>query len=161
STSGRNRRADIFSDSKVYEYSVMSGRLLSIFVADRPFADIRSITEAMLVSGKGIVGDRCYREDGNSPAKELTLVESAQVDAFNDRTGLRILHSSLRRNLLTVGVDLTSLVGKRFRVGEVEAEGIELCEPCSIVGRLLATEEVKPKRVIAEFLHHAGLRARI
>ena len=35
------------------------------------------------------------------------------------------------RNLLTRGVDLNALVGKRFRVGALECRGIELCEPCA------------------------------
>jgi MOSC domain-containing protein YiiM len=67
----------------------------------------------------------------------------------------------LRRNLLTSDVDLAALVGRRFRIGDVEAEGLELCEPCATLGRLLSTQDVAPKRVIAELLHRAGLRARI
>jgi MOSC domain-containing protein YiiM len=139
----------------------MSGKLLSIFVAEKPFAKLQAVAEATLVSGKGIVGDRCFREHGASPEKELTLVESEQVDGFNERTGLDIPYWGLRRNLLTAGISLPELVGKRFRVGDVEAEGIELCEPCSMIGKLLSTDEVAPKRVIAEFAHRAGLRARI
>jgi len=33
--------------------------------------------------------------------------------------------------VLTRGARLNELVGRRFRVGEVECLGIELCEPCS------------------------------
>jgi MOSC domain-containing protein YiiM len=140
----------------------MTGTLVSIFVAERSRARPREIFEAQLVAGKGIVGDRTYREEGvAAPDKELTLVESEQVDGFNRRTGLGAPYWSLRRNLVTRGVDLPALVGRRFRIGDVEAEGLELCEPCSTLGRLLSTQEIPPKRVIAELLHRAGLRARI
>ena len=36
-----------------------------------------------------------------------------------------------RRQVATRGVDLNALVGRRFNVGELECEGMELCEPCA------------------------------
>ena len=35
-----------------------------------------------------------------------------------------------RRNILVEGLDLNALVGKRFRIGEVEFGGSEECSPC-------------------------------
>ncbi|MDZ7344323.1 MAG: MOSC domain-containing protein, partial [candidate division KSB1 bacterium] len=35
-----------------------------------------------------------------------------------------------RRNITVHGVPLTELIGKRFWIGEVELEGVSLCEPC-------------------------------
>ena len=32
--------------------------------------------------------------------------------------------------MLTRGIRLNDLVGKRFRVGAVECVGVQLCEPC-------------------------------
>jgi MOSC domain-containing protein YiiM len=36
----------------------------------------------------------------------------------------------LRRNLIVSGADLNALVGKQFRLQEVEFEGVEQCRPC-------------------------------
>ena len=44
--------------------------------------------------------------------------------------GIEITAAESRRNVLTRGIDLNALVGKRFRVGDVECVGVELCEPC-------------------------------
>jgi MOSC domain-containing protein YiiM len=58
-----------------------------------------------------------------------------------------------RRNVTTRGIELNDLVGRRFRVGEVIAEGVELCEPCQHLQSLLG------KPIIRPLVHRAGLRA--
>src|SRR5207253_10637133 len=60
-----------------------------------------------------------------------------------------------RRNVLTRGIDLNALVGERFRVGEVECEGVELCEPCSHLASLTHPG------VLRGMVHRAGLNADI
>jgi len=47
------------------------------------------------------------------------------------------------------------LSGKRFRVGEVECLGIELCHPCS------SLEKVTQKGVIKGLVNRGGLNADI
>ncbi len=53
------------------------------------------------------------------------------------------------------GVDLNGLVGKRFRVGEVECLGVELCEPCTHL------QEMTRPGIIKELAHRAGINADI
>ena len=50
---------------------------------------------------------------------------------------------------------MNALVGRRFRVGEVEAEGIELCEPCNHLASLT------DRRVLRGLVHRAGINADI
>ena len=57
--------------------------------------------------------------------------------------------------MLTSGIDVNELVGKRFRIGNVECEGVELCEPCSTL------ESMTQPGVIKAFVHRAGLNADI
>ena len=57
--------------------------------------------------------------------------------------------------MLTRGVRLNDLVGLRFRVGELECRGIELCEPC------LHLEKMTQPGVITGLVHRAGLNAQI
>jgi MOSC domain-containing protein YiiM len=47
------------------------------------------------------------------------------------------------------------LVGKRFRVGEVECRGVELCEPC------LHLQQLTRPGIIKDLIHRAGINADI
>jgi MOSC domain-containing protein YiiM len=53
------------------------------------------------------------------------------------------------------GVRLNDLVGKHFKVGEVECVGVELCEPC------LHLQSMTRPGIIAELTHRGGLNADI
>src|SRR5262245_11939494 len=87
--------------------------------------------------GKGLAGNRYYWADGSAPAgKALTLIAEEALDDFQRETGIELTAQASRRNVLTRGIDLNALVGERFRVGEVECEGVELCEPCTHLASL-------------------------
>jgi MOSC domain-containing protein YiiM len=101
------------------------------------------------VGARGIVGDR-YADAG-----DLTLIEAEALEAFTDETGLPLSHEESRRQVLTRGIRLNDLVGKRFRVGEVEVVGRELCEPCSHL------QSMTRDGVLRGMVHRAGLNADI
>ena len=101
------------------------------------------------VSATGISGDR-YAEKG-----DITLIEAEAIEAFTAETGIELSHQESRRQVLTRGIRLGDLVGKRFTVGEVEVEGRELCEPCSHLQSL-----TRPG-VLRGMVHRAGLNADI
>ena len=50
---------------------------------------------------------------------------------------------------------LNPLVGKRFRVGDVECRGIELCEPCAHL------QSLTYEGIMRALVHKAGLNAEI
>jgi MOSC domain-containing protein YiiM len=107
-------------------------------------------------AGKGLAGNRYYWPDGSAPAgNALTLIEAEALAAFTQETGIELTAQASRRNVLTRGIDLNALVGKRFRVGAVECEGVELCEPCSHLASLTHPG------VLRGMLHRAGLNADI
>jgi MOSC domain-containing protein YiiM len=101
------------------------------------------------VGAKGIVGDR-YADAG-----DITLIEAEALEAFTEETGIALSHEESRRQVLTRGIRLNDLVGKRFRVGGVEVVGRELCEPCSHLQSL-----TRPG-VLRGMVHRAGLNAEI
>jgi MOSC domain-containing protein YiiM len=139
----------------------VSGIVESINVAAGSGVAAVDKDEIVLMAGKGIVGDRNYQEAGAPPATQVTLVEREQIEHFCSTTGLSVSARDTRRNVETSGVSLNALVGRRFRVGDVVLEGIELCEPCATLGRALQTSEVPSAQVVRAFTHRAGLRARI
>ena len=57
--------------------------------------------------------------------------------------------------MLTRGIDVNALVGRRFTIGEVECVGVELCEPCSHL------ESLTVPGVMKGLVHQAGLNADI
>ena len=139
----------------------MDATVVSIQIAPEAGADLQMLQEAELVAGKGIVGDRDHTE----VHKQLTLVEAEQIEKFNAEAGLAIEASDTRRNITTRGVALNELVGKRFRVGEVEVRGAELCHPCEyIAGRLreaYSISNLSKAEIVSGLADRAGIRAEI
>ena len=116
------------------------------------------VQRADAVAGRGLVGDRNFLADGDPQPErdaDLTLIASEAIAALTGETGIELAAAASRRNLLTRGIDLNALEGRRFRVGEVECEGVELCEPCRHLERL--TEP----GVMRGLVHRGGLRAAI
>ena len=110
---------------------------------------LAAVGRARAVAGKGLDGDRQFKAAGARPGQALTLVEAEEVE----RVGLP--PGGTRRQLTTRGVRLNELVGKRFRVGEVECYGVELCEPCKHL------ESMTRPGIIKDLVHRAGLNADI
>ena len=137
-----------------------SANVVAIFIAPEAEAPMEVVGSVEAVQGQGLKGDRYFKGEGTfsetveSPSYEVTLIESEMVDAFNARGETKLEPRDLRRNLLTRGVSLNTLVGKTFRVGDVTLKGVRLCEPCNH----LAT---KVHQDVLKMVHQAGLRAGI
>lgn len=127
-----------------------------IFLAPLKGAPSRPVPHVEALAGAGLEGDR-YAEPRNrkDPTHEVTLIEAESIEAFTRETGLAMAPHAPRRNLVTEGVRLNDLVGRRFRVGEAVLEGLELCEPCGKFARATHREALK------FFVGRGGLRARI
>jgi MOSC domain-containing protein YiiM len=134
-------------------------RVAAIFTAAVAGEPMQSVEAVETVAGKGIVGDRKFRDGGggkkDSPDREITLIESEAVEGVNRDYALRIEPIETRRNVLTRGVALNHLVGREFTVGKTRLRGLRLCEPC---GHL---ESMTRKGVMRALLHRGGLRAEI
>ena len=135
----------------------MPGRIEQIFIAPRKGAPARACEYVEAIEGVGLEGDRYTDPRNQDPREEsqVTLIEVEHIEAFNASTGLAMRTDGPRRNLVTRGIALNDLVGKRFRVGEAILEGRELCEPCGLFGRNTYRQAVRA------FVHKGGLRARI
>jgi MOSC domain-containing protein YiiM len=95
--------------------------------------------------GRGLEGD--YHGD-------LTLVAAEALERLEEDTGIALTGEQTRRNVLTRGIDLNALVGQRFTVGDVEAVGVELAEPCTKLQRISGEPGV-----LRGLVHRGGLRA--
>ena len=110
---------------------------------------LRPVDSVRAVAGKGLEGDRHYFAEGARPGGAITLIEAEVLEDV----GLSGPQS--RRQVVTRGVRLNDLVGKRFFVGEIECEGVEICEPC------LHLQSLTRPGIIDDLLHRGGLNADI
>jgi MOSC domain-containing protein YiiM len=107
----------------------------------------RAVDAVDAEAGRGLEGD--YHDD-------LTLIAVEALDGLREDTGVELSGEQSRRNVLTRGIDLNSLVGERFTVGGVEAVGAELAEPCTKLQRISGEPGV-----LRGLVHRGGLRADI
>ncbi|HKC78063.1 MAG TPA: MOSC domain-containing protein [Gaiellaceae bacterium] len=125
----------------------MSVEAIHLGAARKP--ELWAVESVRAVAGKGLEGDRHFHADGARPGQALTLVAAESVEDVGLEPG------ETRRQVTVRGVDVNGLVGKRFRVGEVECLGVELCEPCRHL------EAMTRPGIIKELVHRAGLNADI
>ena len=116
---------------------------------------IKEVNSINVLANQGIVGDRHFKEF-NDPYNQLSLIESENIDYYNIKYSLNIPYINFRRNVVTKGIQLNDLVGKKILVGNVELEGIDLCRPCRHL-----TEVLGQDNIIKEFLRRGGLRCQI
>jgi MOSC domain-containing protein YiiM len=132
------------------------GEVVAIFIGPRKHELPQPVDGVDAHAGKGLAGNRYYWPDGDAdPGNALTLIAEEALDAFQAESGYELTAQASRRNVLTRGIDLNALVGKRFRVGAVECEGVELCEPCAHLTSLTN------RAVLRGMVHRAGLNADI
>jgi lipooligosaccharide transport system ATP-binding protein len=86
-------------------------------------------------AGHGLAGEYHWSETPE-PGQSLTLIAAEALEGLREDTGIELSHEASRRNVLTRGIDLNALVGRRFTVGGVDCEGVELCEPCNTLAKL-------------------------
>jgi MOSC domain-containing protein YiiM len=135
---------------------VAEGVVEAIHLAARRSELPTRVERARAVAGRGIEGDRNWFPDGDAGSGEaITLIEAEALEALVRDTGIVLSAAASRRQVLTRGISLNDLVGRRFHVGDVLCEGVELCEPCRHLARL--TEP----GVLEGLVHRAGLRADI
>ena len=129
----------------------VDGRVETIAVAPRAEAPVRLVEEAVADAGRGLQGDRYHEGRGtfskpHANGHELTLVEAEVLEE------LGLAPVATRRNVVTRGIELNALVGRRFTIGAVECIGRRWCEPCAHLERLTPG-------TLRPLVHRGGLRA--
>ena len=134
---------------------MMKSKVYKIGIAKNDNQKIDNVESIEVVKDKGIVGDRHFQEF-NDPYNQLSLIESENIDYYNNKYKLNIPYIDFRRNIVTKGIELNDLIGKKIQIGDVLIEGIDLCRPCRHL-----SEKLSQDNIIKEFLRRGGLRCRI
>jgi MOSC domain-containing protein YiiM len=135
-----------------------SGQVVEINVSPERDVLPRPVGRVRATAGRGLEGEYHYfAGPGIEPERdhELTLIATEALDALSAEHRIELTAAESRRNIATRGIDVNELEGRRFRVGDVECDGIELCEPCRNLERLTR------QGVLRGLVHRGGLRAAI
>ncbi len=136
----------------------LRGTVEGLAVAPAAEAPMQLLEVARARAGRGFDGDRYAAgagtfssRAGRRPGYDLTLIAGEVLDEMA-AAGQTLDFAGTRRNVLTRGIDVNALVGRRFRIGDVLCEGRRLCEPCVHLDRLSGPGILRP------LIHRGGLR---
>jgi len=116
-------------------------------VGDAPTLEHQSVS---LQEERGLAGDRF--EFSKYPITLFSLEVAQDVCTTLE---LELDLKLFRRNIIVSGVHLNSLIGKRFKIGEVEFEGLAHCSPCTWMNAVMK------KGAYSEMKGRGGLRAKV
>jgi hypothetical protein len=135
-----------------------TGRVELLAVAAEACAPMAARGRVTARAGRGLEGDRYFGgrgtfSDPHGVGHDLTLIEAEALEALAAGGAAELAPEAARRNVVTRGIDLEALIGRRFRIGGAECIGRRRCEPCSHLERLTTTG------VLRGLVHRGGLRA--
>jgi len=132
---------------------MQKGTVRSLHTCSHAGQAMESPREVEAVKGQGLAGDRYLHRRGtysktHAPDREVTLFEAETLDWLQRERGIAFSAEEARRNVVTEGVALAELIGKRFRVGgQVILEGVRLCDPCGYLEKLTGKPVFAPLKV--------------
>ena len=124
------------------------GRVLELWTAPVAAAPMVRAGSVTALPGVGLAGDRYALGGGTWAAypqqeKQVTLVDADEVAAVAAELGVALAPGATRRNVVTAGIALPTLVGRYVAVGEVLLFGTKRCPPCVHLERLTGVRLVR------------------
>lgn len=107
---------------------------------------MRQVTAVRTLGLQGLEGDRYALGRGHWPEEQsepVTLVAAEALEEAARILGRPLEPAAVRRNVVTRGVELDALLGRRFRIGAVTLEGRRPCHPCRYLEELLKLPGLK------------------
>jgi len=132
--------------------------LEAIFIATKASEPMTRVSEIGAIAGRGLEGDRYATGTGYycpSDVCEVTLIEGEVLDSIRAIHGVHIHNGEHRRNIVTRGLSLRALQGKRLRIGDVLLEYDRPRPPCGYV------ERITQKGMTRAFGEGAGICVRV
>lgn len=139
-------------------------QLIGIQIAADKGLPMKALDSVKAVEGVGLEGDRYAKKKGAwskvrlEVPRDVSLIESEVIEELSKV--MPVTFALSRRNLLSEGIRLNNVVGKRLQIGEVILEGVELCAPCARPGVLSGIQELRA-RLEAALQNKGGLRAKV
>jgi len=118
---------------------MIQGTVEAIFITARGGTKMERVVEVEALAGLGLKGDRYCLGTGywtGVDECQLTLITAEDLDEILKTTGVRVGDGEHRRNLVTRGVRLGDLSGRKFQVGEAVLEYDRPRPPCGYIESL-------------------------
>jgi len=113
------------------------------------------VSEVRLLAGRGIEGDR-YLDFKDDYKGQVTFFATEVYERLCAQFGIHDKSPDVfRRNIITEGADLNSLIGTEFEVQGVRFLGTQECAPCYWMNSVFAEGAEEALK------GHGGLRAKI
>ncbi|MCH7803717.1 MAG: MOSC domain-containing protein [Acidobacteria bacterium] len=136
----------------------MQGKVERIYVAPQGGVEMQKVSQVEALAGCGLEGDRyCSRTGYWTDVDEcqVTLITAEDLEDIQRITGVRVDNGEHRRNLITRGIELESLSGKRFQVGQAILEFDRPRPPCSYI------QSITQPGMTRALAGHSGICARV
>tara|TARA_B100000686_G_C16520375_1_gene826900 strand:+ start:128 stop:574 length:447 start_codon:yes stop_codon:yes gene_type:complete len=130
-------------------------KVIQIGICKKSSEKIHEVQAVEVISGKGIVNDRHF-DDHNDDKNQITLIEKENIDHYNNEANTNISYIDFRRNIVTAGIKLNDLIGKKIKIGSALVEGVDLCKPCKHLQEMIGQSDL-----VKKFLLKGGLRCKI
>ncbi len=116
---------------------------------------IQEVSQIECVAGRGILGDR-FLDFKTDYRGQITLFAFETFERLSKELGIvGKTPAVFRRNVITAGVDMNTLIGKAFAIQGVHFQGVEECRPCDWMNMAFGPGAESSLR------GYGGLRARI
>jgi MOSC domain-containing protein YiiM len=90
---------------------------------------MRIVDSVVAIAGRGLEGDRAAAREGHK--RQVTLIQAEHLPVVASLAGVKKIDPArLRRNLVVAGINLVSLLKKKFRIGDVVLVGTGPADPC-------------------------------
>ncbi|MEG5264716.1 MOSC domain-containing protein [Pseudomonas sp. JDS28PS106] len=133
------------------------GRVRWIGVRPVSRADMVELEAVEARREAGLTGD--HARPGPRNARQVTLIQWEHLAVVGSLLGRSetnpILPQDLRRNLVISGINLFSLKGRHFRIGQAILETTGWCQPCAKLEQRLGSGTFQAMR------GHGGITARV
>ncbi len=119
--------------------------------------DVISVDRALSIEAVGLEGDhRSKRKPDPENGRHVTLIQAEHLPVIASILNRALIDPALlRRNIVVSGINLQSLKGFQFRIGDALFEGTGLCHPCSRMEETLGHGGYSATR------GHGGLNAKV
>ena len=117
----------------------MNGTVVAICISPAAGQPMQQVQEVEAIAGQGLKGDRYATGEGSfnkgkQGNRQVTLINGI----FFEGSGFEFTDS--RRNIVTVGVELSWLIGREFQIGTARFRGVKYCDPCNRPSKLSGKE---------------------
>lgn len=146
-----------------------NGLLRGIWISATARKPLVSVAEVRAVPDRGLEGDRYFFAKGSfsrwpGTGRAVSLIAQEALEAIHTEHGIDLQEGRSRRNLVTSGIDLADLQGRRFRIGTAVFRGVRPCAPCQYLERITVAGVFAALKdrggfradVIAEGILHVG-----